>query len=125
MRPGWTAKAPLPGGDMADADFDRFLASLERTHPWLPPGLAHHYARLFGTRINALLDGATSTADLGRHFGGLLYEREAEYLRRHEWAETAEDILERRTKHYLHLTAAERAAFEAWCADQPAAIADA
>jgi glycerol-3-phosphate dehydrogenase len=72
MRPGWTAKAPLPGGDMADADFDRFLASLERTHPWLPPGLAHHYARLFGTRTDALLDGATSTADLGRHFGGLL-----------------------------------------------------
>jgi glycerol-3-phosphate dehydrogenase len=125
MRQGWTAKAPLPGGDMLDANFDRFLGGLERNHPWLPDGLALHYARLYGTRAAALLGDAASTADLGRHFGGLLYAREVDYLRRHEWAETAEDILERRTKHYLHLTPAERTAFETWCAEHLAATADA
>ena len=37
MRQGWTAKAPLPGGDMPDADFDRFLAGLDaRATPGCP-----------------------------------------------------------------------------------------
>jgi glycerol-3-phosphate dehydrogenase len=116
MGKAWTAGVPLPGGDLPDADFDRFLGSLEAAYPWLPAGLAHHYARLYGSRAHRLLDGAASVADLGRHFGGLLYEREADYLRRVEWAETAEDILERRTKHYLHLTPEERRGFQAWCA---------
>ena len=115
MAKPWTAKVPLPGGDFDDADFDRFLADLRARHPWLPGDLAHHYARLYGSRTAFLLAGATSLAELGRHFGGLLYEREVDYLCRVEWAETAADILERRTKHYLHLTPEERRAFEAWC----------
>jgi glycerol-3-phosphate dehydrogenase len=32
----------------------------------------------------------------------------------HEWAMTAEDILQRRTKQGLHLSASEKAAFAAW-----------
>ncbi len=43
-------------------------------------------ARLYGTRAEALLDGAAVIADLGRHFGALLYEREVDFLRRTEWA---------------------------------------
>ena len=54
-----------------------------------------------------------TSADLGRHFGGSLYEREASYLRDTEWATTAADILDRRTKHGLHLTPVQRAEFEA------------
>src|SRR3712207_6821389 len=50
MRSAWTAGAPLPGGDMPDADFDTFLAEVGRRHPWLPQPLAYHYARLYGTR---------------------------------------------------------------------------
>ena len=64
----------------------------------------------------ALLDGANSLSDLGTHFGAKLYEREARFLLRTEWARTAEDILDRRTKHGLHLTAAERATFARWLA---------
>ena len=55
-----------------------------------------------------------STADLGRHFGGHLYEREARYLIEQEWARSAEDILERRSKHGLHLSAEQRADLAAW-----------
>jgi D-erythritol 1-phosphate dehydrogenase len=109
MKAPWTAKAPLPGGDMPDADFDRFLAELHRANPWLPEALAHHYARLYGTRVGHVLNGARDVAGLGRHFGGLLYQCEIDYLRRAEWAVTAEDVLDRRTKHGLHLGAAERA----------------
>jgi glycerol-3-phosphate dehydrogenase len=121
MGESWTARAALPGGDIDDADFERFLAGLRSRHAWLPEDLARHYARLYGTRADRLLAGASSLARLGRHFGPRLYEREALYLIEHEWAQAPEDVLERRTKHGLHLSARERAAFEAWFEDRPAA----
>ncbi len=120
LGPAWTAGTPLPGGDMPDADFDAWLAGFRRELPWLPEGQARHYGRLYGTRARVLLEGCTSLPDLGRHFGARLYEREVRYLIEHEWAITAEDVLERRTKHGLHLSSGERAAFAAWMADQAA-----
>ena len=50
-----------------------------------------------------MLGDARSVADLGRDFGGGLYAREIEFLVSNEWAETAEDVLWRRTKLGLHL----------------------
>jgi glycerol-3-phosphate dehydrogenase len=114
LGPAWTAGAPLPGGDMANADFDTFLAGFRREHPWLPAGLAAHYARLYGTRARDLLDNATGIEGLGRHLGGLLYAREVDYLCRVEWARTAEDILERRTKHGLHLSDDQKRSLRLW-----------
>jgi glycerol-3-phosphate dehydrogenase len=104
----------LPGGDIPDADFSLFLQELRRRRPWLPQDVAHGYARRYGTRVENLLNGAKSISDLGRRFGGTLYEREARFLAEEEWAIDAEDILERRTKHALHLTDKERADFTAW-----------
>ena len=112
MTGAWTAAAPLPGGDMPGADFERFLAQLQTTQPWLPEDLAHHYARLYGTRTTDLLNGARDLAGLGQHFGGLLYQAEIDYLRKAEWARTAEDVLDRRTKHGLHITPGQRAAVQ-------------
>ncbi len=116
MGGAWTGSAPLPGGDMPGADFAAFAETLARRHRWLATDLARHYARLYGTRADALLAGARALADLGRHFGGRLYEREAVFLRETEWARRAEDVLERRTKHYLHMTAEERDKFASWWA---------
>jgi glycerol-3-phosphate dehydrogenase len=110
MQPAWTAGKPLPGGDIAS--FADFAADLVRDYATLPQDLVHHYARLYGTRARALLGSARSCADLGRHFGATLYEREASFLRDTEWAMRSADILERRTKHGLRLTPAERAAFQ-------------
>jgi glycerol-3-phosphate dehydrogenase len=101
---------------MPAADFERWLAAFHAARAWLPAALARHYGRLYGTRAEALLGKAQGLADLGQHFGALFYEREARFLLAEEWAETAEDILERRTKHGLHLQPAERRAFEAWLA---------
>ena len=114
MKKAWTRDARLPGGDIADADFDRFLAEIRRRYSWLPEPLAGHYAHLYGTRIHDLLAGATSLADLGEQFSGEFYQREAEFLVRTEWAETVEDIIERRTKHARHMTAAEVERFRTW-----------
>ena len=100
----WTGRAPLPGGDIEGADFERFLADLKRRRPWLPPDLARRYARAYGTRVGRLLDGARGLGDLGEDLGGGLHEAEVEYLRREEWALTADDVLWRRSKLGLHVS---------------------
>jgi glycerol-3-phosphate dehydrogenase len=114
MTGAWTAHAPLPGGDMEGADFERWFAAFRADFPWLPDSLARHYGHGYGTRARALLEGAASLDDLGRHFGGDLYEREARWLAREEWARSAEDVLERRTKHGIFLSASQREAFAEW-----------
>lgn len=114
LGPAWTSGAALPGGEMPKADFEQWLAGFQARYPWLPPALARHYGRLYGTRAEALLGPARGVADLGVYFGALFYEREARFLMAEEWAETAEDMLERRTKHGLHLQEAEQRAFAAW-----------
>ena len=110
----WTEAAPLPGGDMPGADYETFANSLRDAYPWMPRNLLHHYGRLYGTLTRKLVGSANGVAALGRHFGGNLYEAEVRYLISNEWAQQADDILYRRTKHYLHLTEAERAAFREW-----------
>ncbi len=110
----WTASGKLPGGDIPGGEPEVFAAELAGRMPWMPRRLLGLYARQYGTRAIALLDGARTPADLGRHFGGLLYEREAEFLRDTEWARTAEDVLTRRTAHHLKMSLDEQARFAAW-----------
>jgi glycerol-3-phosphate dehydrogenase len=124
MRPAWTADAKLPGGDIPDADVDAYLAAIMASRPWLPRPLALHYVRLYGTRLEHVLDGVVRLSDLGRHFGSQFYEREARYLLAEEWARTSEDILERRTKHGRHLTSEQKRAFDGWLAETLGAQAE-
>jgi glycerol-3-phosphate dehydrogenase len=114
MAGAWTAKAPLPGGDMPNADFDAFLLTVLRAHPWLPVDLARRYARAYGTRIERVLDGAQDLAALGEHLGDGVYEAEVDYLVHNEWARTEEDILWRRSKLGLHVSAETAARLRGW-----------
>ncbi|MDB6176362.1 glycerol-3-phosphate dehydrogenase [Paracoccus sp. Z330] len=114
MGPDWTEEATLPGGEIANADFESYANLLRELLPWMPRPLVLHYGRLYGARTKDVVAGANSVADLGRHFGGLLYEAEIRYLVAHEWARHPDDILYRRTKHYLHLTPEQRGAFAEW-----------
>ena len=99
----WTAKAPLPGGDIPMADFKQFLQGLTKQYSWVPDKLLYRYARAYGTKTHVLLDKAKGLEDLGLEIVPDLYSREIEYLQRYEWAVTAEDILWRRSKLGLHL----------------------
>jgi glycerol-3-phosphate dehydrogenase len=100
----WTETAVLPGGEIADLDIPAFVRELVAAHPELPEPLLSRLARTYGTRVERLLDGVASTTDLGRHLGADLYAREVDYLMAHEWAQSADDILWRRTKLGLHVT---------------------
>jgi len=116
----WTSGVPLPGGDMPGADFTAFERSLELSYPWLPAPLRHRYARAYGTRIGPLLGGGRSLADLGAPLAPGLYPAEVNYLREHEFARTAQDILWRRSKLGLHLACDTAATLDGWLATHPA-----
>jgi glycerol-3-phosphate dehydrogenase len=105
--PTWTETAPLPGGDMPDADFDAFEARCAEAYPWLAADIRHRLARTYGTRMDTLLGDAKSEAALGEMYGAGLTDAEIEYLIAHEFVRQPDDILLRRTKLGLHLSAAE------------------
>jgi glycerol-3-phosphate dehydrogenase len=122
-RGNWTATASLPGGDVGTmvkasgdpmADFEAFCALQAQRRPWLPAPLLRRYARAYGTRMEQLLGSAASLAQLGDEIVPGLYVAEVEYLRAQEWAQTAEDILWRRSKLGLHLPADTAATLDAW-----------
>lgn len=116
----WTARAALPGGDMANADYAAFAAGTAARYPWLPPRLQQRYCRAYGTRIDRLLQGIQSLSDLGTEVLPGLYAREIEYLRDQEWAISAQDILFRRSKLGVHLGAGAATQLDAWLSAHPA-----
>ena len=117
-KPAWTASATLPGGDIPRGDVAAFILDLQRRYPWLPPALLTRYAHQYGDRISVVLGSAASAADLGSELSPGLFELELRYLVRHEWAQTAEDILWRRTKTGLAATAASISAVQQWLVGQ-------
>ena len=121
----WTAGAVLPGGDMPDADFDRYVATLGRRYPAMPSALLRRLARAYGTCTERLLGEAATPADLGEDFGAGLYAREVAYLRANEWATSAEDILFRRSKLGLHTPAGAAARIDAYLATLAGGVAPA
>ena len=114
MGANWTRGSALPGGEIKNADYVAFIETLKARYHWMPRELRAHYGRLYGARTDRIVGDADRLEDLGRHFGGQLYEAEVRYLVAAEWAVTADDILTRRTKEYLHMTETERAAFKEW-----------
>jgi glycerol-3-phosphate dehydrogenase len=108
MGPHWTATKPLPGGDFTNGDFKKFYASLKNQFSFLPENLIYRYAKSYGTRVFLFLNDIHSLQDLGEHFGANLYQKEIMYLIKYEWAETMEDILWRRSKLGLFLSAEEK-----------------
>jgi glycerol-3-phosphate dehydrogenase len=106
--------AALPGGDFPVTGLAGLVADLRDRHPYLAADHAGRLACAYGTRADILLDGARGTADLGRRFGADLTEREVVFLMDREWAETAEDVVWRRSKLGLRMTTAETAELDDW-----------
>jgi glycerol-3-phosphate dehydrogenase len=106
----WTAGRPLPGGDFAPGHDADLVAETRRSWPFLAESHARRLVEAYGTRVRVVLDGVTKVNDLGPWFGADLTGAEIRYLMRHEWAETAEDVLWRRSKLGLLLTREQREA---------------
>ena len=106
----WTATAHLPGGDFPRDALGLLVAELLREYPFLATGDATRLARAYGLDAVTWLGSARGWADLGRSFGHGLSEAEVRYLMDREWAQTADDVLWRRSKLGLHLEEAEQEA---------------
>jgi glycerol-3-phosphate dehydrogenase len=109
-RPPWTAGSTLPGGDFAPDGFYALVAETIGRWPFLSEPHARRLVRAYGRRAARILGEARSLEDLGIRFTGDLTGAEVRYLVEQEWAETAEDILMRRSKLGLKASPKETAA---------------
>ncbi len=113
-----TDNRPLPGGDFPIDGVPALQQRLQARYPFIDPATIARLARQYGTRAFAWLGEARTAQDLEQGFGHGLTQAEVDYLTTQEWARTADDILWRRTKLGLRLSAAERAALEAYLKDK-------
>ncbi len=113
---GWTAGVPLPGGDFEWDGAGALTAALMRDFPFLDDAWADRLTHTYGTAARTVLGTAETATDLGEEFGATLTEAELNYLRTHEFAETGEDVLWRRTKLGLRLNEAQRTHVTDWMA---------
>ncbi|WP_440905924.1 glycerol-3-phosphate dehydrogenase [Catenovulum sp. SX2] len=102
LPPSQTHKLPLPGGDISSRQ--QLFQQLSTTYPFLPTDLVTRYSRSYGSLAFNFLQNAQNLRDLGEDFGHGLLQKEVDYLLQDEWAQTAEDILWRRTKLGLYFT---------------------
>jgi glycerol-3-phosphate dehydrogenase len=110
----WTDRRALPGGNLGGARWNDFVLALCARHPLLPPDWLRALAHRHGGDTDLILAGIRRVPDLGRNFGGGLYECEVEHCIADEWARGTEDFLWRRTKCGLHMSPEERIAFAEW-----------
>jgi glycerol-3-phosphate dehydrogenase len=118
-RGAWTAGVPLPGGDFGRDEADRLVRGLMVAYPFLDARWARRLVRAYGTEAREILAGARRAGDLGRRFGHDLTEAEVTWMMEREWAREAADVLWRRSKLGLRLTAGEAAALDAWMRARP------
>lgn len=110
----WTAEAPLPGGDFPRDGLAALIAGLAREYTFLDAATADRIGRAYGTQARVWLGKAHTAADLGMDFGHGLFQAEVAHMQAREWAQTAEDILWRRSKLGLRFDAAQVARLRGW-----------
>ena len=103
----WTGTTPLPGGDFLWDAIETRVAQTLRAWPFLDEPEAWRLVRAYGTRVERVMGSAKTRADVAPWFGPLS-AAEVRYLMAHEWARTADDVLWRRSKLGLKLTATEK-----------------
>lgn len=102
LPPCQTQHLLLPGSPTDKTD--HAWLRIKSHYPLLPATLVDYYLSTYGERTLSLLAERQTIEELGLHFGGNLYQCEVDFLVKHEWAHTAEDIVWRRTHHGLFLT---------------------
>lgn len=103
----WTAGVALPGGDFAVNAVDQMISNLEDAYPFLDGRWAKRLIRGYGTDAWEILGDAKSVDDLGQSFGATLSAAEVDWLMSHEFARTGADVVWRRTKLGLRMSADE------------------
>ena len=95
----------MPGGNFAVDGVDAMISGLRRDYPFLTLSWAQRLIRAYGTDAHLILGDARTANDLGQDFGATLTEAEIDWLMTREFARTSEDILWRRSKLGLRMSA--------------------
>ncbi|WP_107991027.1 glycerol-3-phosphate dehydrogenase [Breoghania corrubedonensis] len=114
LGPDWTAGVALPGGDFPVDGVKALQQRLAGEYPFLDGFHVARLVRAYGTDAFDMLGAARSYDDLGQSFGATMTACEAAWLMDHEFARTAEDIVWRRGKLGLRMSAAEINKLEGW-----------
>ena len=112
LRRAWTGGSHLPGGDFPVDGLQDLADGLARDYPFLSADEALRLAKAYGTEARSWLGRARSRADLGTDYGEGLSEAEVRWMVEEEFAQTADDILWRRSKLGLRMNAAGRSRLE-------------
>ncbi len=94
-----TRTAPFPGADMNT--FHDFIEQVQLNYPFLSEAQAFRMGRAYGSMLHTMIGDRT---DMGEEFGGGLTAVEVDWLVEHEWAQTVEDVIWRRTKTGLAMS---------------------
>ena len=111
----------MPGGDFPVDGVEDLIADLQRDYPFLEDRQARRLIRAYGTEAREILGDAKTRAQMGQDFGAGLYACEARWLMTHEFAQTAEDVIWRRSKLGLRLDPEQIARLDTWMQAEQAA----
>jgi glycerol-3-phosphate dehydrogenase len=112
----WTKDAVLPGGDFTSQN--QLSKDLQQSYPWLTPQLIARFVRSYGTLCHKFLRSKNSIDSLGEPFGFGLFQAEVDYLIDEEWAHTLDDVIWRRTKLGMYLSAEQKQCLEHYIAEK-------
>jgi glycerol-3-phosphate dehydrogenase len=110
----WTAGVAMPGGDFPVDGVPALKARLASRYPFLTARWVDRMVKAYGLDAFDVLGDAKAEPDLGQNFGSNLTEREVGWLIRNEFARTAEDVVWRRSKLGLRMTAEEIELLGVW-----------
>ncbi len=113
-KPEWTANSTLTGGDFAVDGFEKLVKEVCKKYPFVDPSLAWRWVRSYGTCVWKMLEQVEIESDLGKQFGGSLTACEIIYLMQNEWAQTADDVVWRRSKLGIRIKQEEIAELDEW-----------
>ncbi len=120
--PAWTARSHLPGGEFPHDGFEALVGMTHRSRPFLSEREVRRLVRAYGTRVERVLGSARTREELGPMIGADLSGAEVHYLMEREWAQTAEDVLWRRSKLGLRFSPEDTERLEQFMASQVSAI---
>jgi len=112
----WTAGAAMPGGDFEVSDVEKVIAELQAAYRFLDPKWAKRLVRAYGTDAWQILGTAQKVEDLGVDFGATLTGVEVRWLMDMEFARVAEDVVWRRSKLGLRMSAGQIKILDDWMA---------
>ncbi len=110
----WTAGVAMPGGDFPVDGVEVLIGDLVQDYPFLDARQARRLIRTYGTEAWRVLGDVSTEAALGAAFGAGLTEAEVRWLMDREFARTAEDVVWRRSKLGLRMSADQIAELDRW-----------